>query len=254
MRFSIAILTASLVCTYVAGPARAQVAPGAQQKTPAPAQHQPGTAAPAPPAASEGQPPMLEKPDPAKEAAIRHLMEITQTSKLGDDITNAITQQVRAVMSRSIQQPEELQKFMDDFTKRFTEAAPPSAVTDAGDPHLFALFLLGRYSGANQVLRISAGPARSENVAGGGAKHAADRCADGSKSCARSAAKHVQRISATQADAAAGTRRCAAPRRTRAGCRRAGRRHASSICSGSTTAACAGDTAQVSGVARQKIS
>jgi hypothetical protein len=143
MRFSIAILTASLVCTCVAGPAGAQIAPGAQQKTPAPAQHQPSTAAPAtPPAASEEKPPALEKPDPAKEAAIRHLMEITQTSKLGDNITNAITQQVRAVMSRNIQQPEELQKFMDDFAKRFAETAPPSAVTDAEIPiysHYFSM-------------------------------------------------------------------------------------------------------------------
>src|SRR5579872_6414673 len=135
MRFSIAIMAASLVCTYVAGPAQAQIAPGAQQKTPAPAQRQPGTAATAAPqAAPEGPPPALEKPDPAKEAAIRHLMEITQTSKLGDNITNAITQQVRAVMSRNIQQPEELQKFMDDFTKKFTAAAPPSAVTNAEIP------------------------------------------------------------------------------------------------------------------------
>jgi hypothetical protein len=127
----------------VAGPARAQIAPGAQQKTPAPAQRQPGTAPPAAPqAAPEGQPPALEKPDPAKEAAIRHLMEITQTSKLGDNISNAITQQVRAVMSRNIQQPEELQKFMDDFTKKFTVAAPPSAVTDAEIPiysHYFSM-------------------------------------------------------------------------------------------------------------------
>jgi hypothetical protein len=139
MRFSITILAAALVC--VSGPALAQTAPGAQQKTPA--QRQPGIATPAaPPAGSEEKPPALEKPDPAKEAAIRHLMEITQTSKLGDNITNAITQQVRAVMSRNIQQPEELQKFMDDFTKKFTEVAPPSAVTDAEIPiysHYFSM-------------------------------------------------------------------------------------------------------------------
>lgn len=142
MRFSIGILAASLVC--LAGPALAQTAtPGTQQKSPATAQHQPATAAPAPStAAPGGAAPTLEKPDPAKEAAIRHLMDITQTSKLGDNITNAITQQVRAVMSRNIQQPEELQKFMDDFTQKFLVAAPASAVTDAEIPiysHYFTM-------------------------------------------------------------------------------------------------------------------
>jgi hypothetical protein len=69
-------------------------------------------------------------------------MEITQTSKLGDNITSAITQQVRGVMGRAIQQPEELQKFMDAFTQKFTAAAPSSAVTDAEIPvyaHYFTM-------------------------------------------------------------------------------------------------------------------
>jgi uncharacterized protein len=142
MRFSIGILAASLVC--MAGSTLAQTAtPGTQQKSPATAQHQPATAAPAPAAAAPGGPaPTLEKPDPAKEAAIRHLMDITQTSKLGDNIGGAITQQVRAVMSRNIQQPEELQKFMDAFTLKFQAAAPASAVTDAEIPiysHYFTM-------------------------------------------------------------------------------------------------------------------
>jgi hypothetical protein len=61
-------------------------------------------------------------------------MEITQTSKLGENITGAITQQVRAVMSRTIQQPDQLQKFMDAFNQKFQAAAPASAVTDAEIP------------------------------------------------------------------------------------------------------------------------
>lgn len=134
MRFSIGFLAAGLLC--MAGTGLAQTAaPGAQQKPPA--QRPPGT-----PAAAPGQPPALEKPDPAKEAAIRHLMDITQTSKLGDNITNAITQQVRAVMSRTIQEPEQQQKFMDAFTQKFESAAPPSAVTDAEIPiysHYFSM-------------------------------------------------------------------------------------------------------------------
>ena len=137
MRFSIGILAGLL---FMAGTGLAQTAtPGTQ---PRPAQRQPGAAPPASPTPAQGQAPTLEKPDPAKEAAIRHLMEITQTSKLGDNITNAITQQVRAVMSRNIQDPEQLQKFMDSFGQKFEAAAPPSAVTDAEIPiysHYFTM-------------------------------------------------------------------------------------------------------------------
>ncbi len=144
MKFSIGIVSASLL--LMAGTGLAQTPAGTQPKTPS--QRQPGTPAQAgnPPAASAAQtpaqPPTLEKPDPAKEAAIRHLMDITQTSKLGDNITNAITQQVRAVMSRSIQQPDQLQKFMDSFSQKFQSAAPTSAVTDAEIPiysHYFSM-------------------------------------------------------------------------------------------------------------------
>jgi len=140
MRFSIGILAASML---MAGPVLAQTPATAPQPKP-PAQHQPGTAAPGtnPAADAPGKSPSLDKPDPAKEAAIRHLMEITQTSKLGDNISNAIAQQVRGVMSRAIQQPEDLQKFMDAFTQKFTAAAPSSAVTDAEIPvyaHYFTM-------------------------------------------------------------------------------------------------------------------
>lgn len=141
MKFSIGVLAAGLL--IMAGTGSAQTAaPGSQQRPPA--QQPPGVTAPAPAEAAPaaGQAPTLEKPDPAKEAAVRHLMDITQTSKLGDNITNAITQQVRAVMTRSIQDPQQLQKFMDDFTQKFTAAAPPSAVTDAEIPiyaHYFTM-------------------------------------------------------------------------------------------------------------------
>ena len=135
MRFSIGILAAAAL---IAGPVLAQ--------TPATAQRQPGALPPSrltsPAGTDPDQPPALEKPDPAKEAAIRHLMDITQTSKLGDNITGAITAQVRQVMGRSIQKPEDLQKFMDAFSQKFNAAAPPSAVTDAEIPvysHYFSM-------------------------------------------------------------------------------------------------------------------
>ena len=142
MRFLTGILAAVIL---TGGSALAQTPATSAPKTPAPA-HQPGTpaqppAASAAPSASEA-PPALEKPDPAKEAAIRHLMDLTQTSKLGDNIANYISRQVRSVMGRTLQKPDDLQKFMDAFTQKFTAAAPPSAVTDAQIPvysHFFSM-------------------------------------------------------------------------------------------------------------------
>jgi uncharacterized protein len=138
MKFVIGMVAATLL---LAGPAPAQTpAAGTQQKS-AP-QHQPGTTAQASAAPAGEAAPTLEKPDPAKEAAIRHLMDITQTANLGNNISNAITQQVRGVMGQRIQQPDQLQKFMDTFTQKFNVAAVASAVTDAEVPvyaHYFSI-------------------------------------------------------------------------------------------------------------------
>jgi hypothetical protein len=122
------------MAAFIAVPAWAQTPATGTPKAPAPAPSasQGGSEAPAP----------LEKPDPAKETAIRHLMDLTQTSKLGDNISNYISGQVRSVMSRTLQKPDDLQKFMDAFTQKFTVAAPPSAVTDAQVPvysHYFSM-------------------------------------------------------------------------------------------------------------------
>jgi len=125
MKLSITLI-AALLCA--AAPALAQ----------APAQHQPGVAtprqAPAPAAVSPAAPPSLaEKVDPAKEAAIRHLMEITETSKLGDNINAFLTDRIRTIMSRNMT-PDKLPKFMDSFSQKFSAASPSSAVTDAMVP------------------------------------------------------------------------------------------------------------------------
>lgn len=94
----------------------------------------PGQTKPAPPgAAPVGAAPAAapaEKVDPAKDTAIRHLMEITETSKMGDRISNMITMRVRSVMSQSLPQ-DQLDKFMEAFSDKFSAGAPPSAVTDA---------------------------------------------------------------------------------------------------------------------------
>ena len=56
------------------------------------------------------------------------LMDLTQTAKLGDNIAGAITSQVRGVMGQKIQQPDQLQKFMDTFSQRYAVAAPSTAI------------------------------------------------------------------------------------------------------------------------------
>jgi hypothetical protein len=138
MRFSIGILVTTAL--FAASALAQTPTPPTQQKPPA---HQPGVPSPQKATPDDSAAPApLEKPDPAKEAAIRHLMDLTQTSKLGDNIGNAITGQVRGVMGQRIQQPDQLQKFMDTFTQKFTAAAPASAVADAEIPvyaHYFSM-------------------------------------------------------------------------------------------------------------------
>lgn len=125
------LLIHAAAIVMLAIPALAQT-PGTSQQKP-PAQHQPGTAEQTEPTPLDAAPSLVEKPDPAKEAAVRHLMEITQTNKMGENIAAAITNQVRQVMSRAIQ-PDQLQQFMDAFGQKFNASAPPSEVTDAVIP------------------------------------------------------------------------------------------------------------------------
>jgi uncharacterized protein len=101
------------------------------------AQHEPATpatpaqqAAGAKPAATTTS---AEKVDPAKEAAIRHLLDVTDASKMTDTVSTGITQQVNKVMSQAIS-PDRLQKFMETFNQKFSAAAPSSAITDAVVP------------------------------------------------------------------------------------------------------------------------
>jgi uncharacterized protein len=70
------------------------------------------------------------KLDPAKEAAIRHLMDITETTKLGENLQVYITDRVHEVAGRAIA-ADRLQKFMATFSEKFNASTPPSAVTDA---------------------------------------------------------------------------------------------------------------------------
>ena len=132
---------APLVLTFVAmifavNPALAQSAADGSQK--APEQHQPGMAGkPAPaaqadaPAAARTQPSdPAAKLDPAKDTAIRHLMEITEVSNMGQNIQNYITEQVQEVAGRAVGAGK-VQKFMDTFSTQFNASASSGAVTDA---------------------------------------------------------------------------------------------------------------------------
>jgi Uncharacterized protein conserved in bacteria (DUF2059) len=113
---------------FAAGPALAQAPASSTPPTLAP-HATPGQAAPAKPAA-QTPPAPAEKIDPAKDAAIRHLMEITESSKMGENIANYITTQVHNGAGRAIP-ADQLPKFMDSFSQKFSAGLPPTAVNDA---------------------------------------------------------------------------------------------------------------------------
>jgi uncharacterized protein len=130
MKFRPALIIAALL---VAGPALAQT-----PAQPQPVQHQPGV-----PAASSTPPlqkpqtapvtpqqPAEQKVDPQKEKAIRHLMELNGSSKLADNMTEAVSLQVKNAMSRNLP-AERLQKFMDDFNQKLTARSPANEVASA---------------------------------------------------------------------------------------------------------------------------
>ena len=132
MKIKTVLLAAAFL---VGGPVFAQTpATGAPpQKPPV---HQPGV--PAHPAVTATNPTPdptspPEKLDPAKEAAIRHLMDLTQTSKMGEELNSYVTKQVRDALSETLT-PDRLAKFMQGFSEKLDAAAPASAITDATVP------------------------------------------------------------------------------------------------------------------------
>lgn len=101
----------------------------APPKSPA---HQPSV--PAHPAAAPRQaqapPAAAEKLDTAKDHAIRHLMDLTENSKMAQDLNAYVTKQVHDAMSQALP-ADKLPKFMQTFGERLDSAAPASAITDA---------------------------------------------------------------------------------------------------------------------------
>jgi hypothetical protein len=126
------------VAFLAASPLLAQTpSTGAPPKPPA---HQPGVPAQSAkaPTQAAGTAPAAptapaEKIDPAKEAAIRQLMDLTQTSKMGDSLGAYVTNQVRQVLSQAMP-PDRLARLMDGFSQKLVTAAPASAITDAAIP------------------------------------------------------------------------------------------------------------------------
>jgi uncharacterized protein len=134
MKFFFAVFAA--IC--VAGPALAQTPATGQASSPKPTQHQPGVPAPQTepshsPSPDAKSPAPEAKVDPAKDAAIRHLMDITQTSKLGDNIASYLKGQVHDGVGRAIG-PEKVDAFMGTFNQKFAATASEAAVTDAMVP------------------------------------------------------------------------------------------------------------------------
>lgn len=127
-------------------PAMAQTAPAA------PLPSKPAAQAPAKPAPSHLEsviPTPPEKIDPAKETAIRHLMDITQESKLGDNVSGAMSIQVRNAVKRGMPD-DRLQKFMVDFDQKFRVSMPSSKVIDAVVPIYAKNFSLEEINGLIQ--------------------------------------------------------------------------------------------------------
>jgi len=94
--------------------------------------HQPGEPAhpAAAPAQTQGAAAPTEKVDPAKDQAIRHLMDLTESSKMAQDLNAYVTKQIHDAMSQALP-ADKLSKFMQTFGERLDSAAPASAITDA---------------------------------------------------------------------------------------------------------------------------
>lgn len=148
-------LTAIAAGLFLAGSALAQIQPQA------PAHVQPGV-----PASQAAAPPSANQPtaaapapvavDPAKEKAIRHLMDVMGTAKLGNNMTEVVSMQVKNAMSRRLP-ADRLQKFMDDFTQKLTAKSPASQVVDAEVPIYAQHFSLEQLQGMIQFYESPVG-------------------------------------------------------------------------------------------------
>lgn len=146
--------TAIAAALFLAGSALAQIAPQA------PARVQPGMPASSPAAAQPSSPPSAApapvKVDPAKEKAIRQLMDITGTGNLGNSMTEVVAEQVKSAMSRRLP-AERLDKFMSDFNQKLNAKSPASQVDEAQVPIYAQHFSLEELQGMIQFYQSPVG-------------------------------------------------------------------------------------------------
>jgi len=158
MNFRFTAIAASL---FLAASAIAQVQPQTR-----PLHYQPGVPASSPavqPASSAPSAPAVQPVDPAKEKAIRHLMDINGSSKLGDNMTQVLSMQVKNIMSRKLP-ADRLQKFMDDFNQKLGTRAPANRVEDAQVPIYAQHFSLQELQGMIQFYESPVGQQMVKNL------------------------------------------------------------------------------------------
>lgn len=87
---------------------------------PALGQNPPGQAAPpGAPAPSTPQTAPAPKVDPAKEADIRKLLEVSGSTKVGEDLITGSAEQLKSSIVRSLGESEQTQKIVDSFLRRY---------------------------------------------------------------------------------------------------------------------------------------
>lgn len=97
-----------------AGSAWAQTpAAGPSKTSPGPAQMQ------QPETRETPQAPAAETIDPAKDAAIRHLMDLTGAGKLGGQMVDAMMPQMRAMIAQSLGDNARVNQFLQEFFLKF---------------------------------------------------------------------------------------------------------------------------------------
>jgi hypothetical protein len=106
------------------GPSAAPSAGGTQAQAPASGA----------PAASATAPAAAQPVDPAKAAAVRQLMDVTGSGKLGEELINLMTSQVRTGVANAIPQSDRLQQFMADFSKNLATRVTPAQIDDSVIP------------------------------------------------------------------------------------------------------------------------
>jgi hypothetical protein len=131
----------ALITTALLFASAAAAQTGTTAPPPKPTPHQPGVTASPSTSQAPAAKPASTKIDPAKEAAIRKLMEITQSAKLGDNINQYIANQVQGGLRQALP-PDRLSAFMLSFNQKLAANAPPSAVATAMVPYYDKLLSL----------------------------------------------------------------------------------------------------------------